>query len=57
MFQEFPKCLIKGEASVVVFDAEQEKVARAEGYQFHDEIGKEAEAQEPKRRGRPPKAE
>lgn len=40
MFKEYPKCLIKGEASVIVFDATEEENARADGYQFHDEIGK-----------------
>lgn len=68
MFKEYPKCLIQGEASVVVFDAAEEESARADGYQFHDFIGKpdasadevktpdDATAIERKKPGRKPKA-
>lgn len=62
MHQEFPKCLIRGEESKVVFDAIEEKSVRADGFYFHsDEKQEKAStapiATEPKRRGRPPKGE
>lgn len=69
MFKEFPKCLIQGESSIVVFDAAQEEVARADGFKFHDEIGEpeklidlpddpeKAPVVERKKPGRKPKAE
>lgn len=56
MFQEYPKCLIRGEVSIVVFDAAQEEAARADGYQFHDEVGQEA-APVRNKPGRKPKAD
>ena len=37
MYQEFPKCLISGELARVVFDKDEEKAARADGFRFHDE--------------------
>lgn len=53
MFQEFPKCLSKGDAWVVVCNAEEEAVTRSNGYRFARD---EDEAAEPKKRpGRPPK--
>lgn len=53
-FKEFPKSLYRGslEDHVIVNDADEEAQARAKGYGHFDELGKE----EPKRRGRPPKA-
>ena len=35
MYQEFPKCLTRGEEVRVVMNAEQEKAARADGFVFH----------------------
>ena len=35
MYQEYPKCLTRGEESRVVMNAEQEKAARADGFVFH----------------------
>jgi len=52
MFQEFLKCLVKGDEYRIVKDQEQEQQARDEGYAFHSEA-----PQEPKRRGRPRKVE
>ena len=53
MYQEFPKCLSKGDGWVVVVSAEEEAVARSNGYQFARD---EEPAPEPKKRpGRPPK--
>jgi hypothetical protein len=73
MFKEYPKCLIQGEASTVVFDATEEESARSRGFKFHDEIELEAPdlshapddnpkqeespAPERKKPGRKPKAE
>ncbi len=54
MFQEFPKCLVKGDDYRIVKDQEQEQQARADGYAFHSDEVKE---QEPKKRGRPRKVE
>lgn len=54
MFQEFPKCLTRGEEWVVVFDEKEESVERSNGYRFFDE---DETPTEPKRKpGRPPKA-
>lgn len=35
MYQEFPKCLTRGEESRIVMDDEQEQAARADGFKFH----------------------
>lgn len=58
MFQEFPKCLISGESSRIVFDKDEEKAARADGFMFHsDEPKKPVEPAEHKKPGRKPKAD
>lgn len=35
MYQEYPKCLTRGEESRIVMDDEQEQAARADGFKFH----------------------
>ena len=35
MYQEYPKCLTRGDESRVVMDDEQEQAARADGFKFH----------------------
>ena len=35
MYQEYPKCLTRGEEARIVMDAEQEQAARADGFKFH----------------------
>ena len=52
MYQEFPKCLTRGEESRIVMDAEQEQAARADGFKFHaDKLAATVE-EAPKRRGK-----
>lgn len=51
MFQEFPKCIYRGEEYVIVFNAEEEKAKNVEGYGVPEE-------KEVKRKpGRPRKVE
>ncbi len=58
MFQEFPKCLIQGERSRVVFSEAEELTARAEGFTFHSDNAPQAAPAVPKNKpGRKPKAE
>lgn len=55
MFQEFPKGLSKGEDWVIVHNAEEEAMARRNGYRFASD--EDETKTEPKRKpGRPPKA-
>jgi hypothetical protein len=57
MYQEYPKCLMRGDECKVVFDADQELSARELGFIFHTDSTEPVEVTtEPKRRGRPPKA-
>jgi len=51
MFQEFPKCIYRGEEYVVVFNAEEEAEKQKEGYGVPEE---KAEKRKP---GRPRKVE
>ena len=51
MYQEFPKCLTRGEEVRVVMDAEQEKAARGAGFVFHADKPVVAD-EAPKRRGK-----
>lgn len=51
MFQEFPKCIYRGEEYVVVFSAEEEAEKQKEGY------GVTEEKQEKRKPGRPRKVE
>lgn len=53
MFQEFPKCLTKGEAYMIVLDKDEEAKARVDGFRFFDDT--EPAAEPKKRPGRPPK--
>lgn len=65
MFHEYPKCLYLGgqvdAETRIVFDAEAEKQARADGFvgigESQEKAKPEPIATEPKRRGRPPKGE
>ena len=58
MFQEFPKCLISGDQSRVVFDEVEEDAARTDGFVFHDEIKPEVAIEDaPKAPSRKPKAD
>ena len=50
MYQEFPKCLTRGEEVRVVMDAEQEKAARADGFVFHNDKPAASVEEAPKRR-------
>lgn len=54
MFHEFPKGLSKGEDWVIVHNAEEEAMARSNGYRFASD--EDTPKTEPKRKpGRPPK--
>jgi hypothetical protein len=55
MSQEFPKGLSKGDEWVIVFSAEEEAMARTNGYRFYRDED-EPQAEPKKRPGRPPKA-
>ena len=52
-FQEYPKCLIRGDEYRIAKDAEQEAEARRDGFCFHDDPPDAAP--EAKKRGRPRK--
>lgn len=55
---EYPKSLYRETVDdhVIVKDAEQEKAARADGYEMYAEIhAREETPDAPKKRGRPPK--
>ena len=52
MYQEYPKCLTRGEESRVVMNAEQEKAARADGFVFHRDKPAATVEEAPKRRGK-----
>ncbi len=54
MSQEFPKGLSKGDEWVIVFSAEEEAMARSNGYRFYRDE-EETPAEPKKRPGRPPK--
>ena len=51
MYQEYPKCLTRGEEARIVMDAEQEQAARADGFVFHADKPVVAD-EAPKRRGK-----
>jgi hypothetical protein len=59
MFIEYPKALYRGsvEDEIIVKNADAEKEARANGYEMFAEIHARGDEPEPKKRGRPAKAE
>ena len=52
MYQEYSKCLTRGEESRVVMNAEQEKAARADGFVFHNDKPAASVEEAPKRRSK-----
>lgn len=50
MFQEYPKCLYRGEEHVVVFSAEEEEDKAQEGYGVSQEKAQEPAKRKPGRK-------